>query len=302
MGNQHRLENLEELRTFATIVEAGSLARAAASLGVTPNAVSRRLAMLEERLGRRLIHRTTRRLTVTDEGLRLHQRCRRVLDELEEAERELLGADGLDGTLKVALHPGMVGPTLVAGVASLLQATGRLRVQLRVINGYADPIREGLDLAIYVGKPPASSLVAVPLTALTWSLAAAPAYLARHGKPRLPTDLVRHECLRVLREAPETHWQLGRGGGRARRFAIGGRFETDDGNLLTSALYAGIGVGLRPRAEIDASVDAGTLAHVLPAWQWATTPLFALLPAGRQRMPAVRMFLDLLKTSTRSLA
>ena len=298
MGNQHRLDNLDELRTFSTIVTAGSLAAAARSLGVTPNAVSRRLAVLEERLGRRLIHRTTRRLAVTEEGMRLHQRCRRVLDELEEAERELLGADGLDGTLKIALHPGIIGPALVQGLGAMLQSTGRLRLQVRVTGGPVEPIRDGLDLTLYVGKPPPSSLVAVALPTLVWSLAAAPSYLARHGRPRQPTDLARHECLRVLREAPETHWQLGRGGSRPRRFAIGGRFETDDGGLLTAALYAGLGIGFRPRLEIDAGVAAGTLAHVLPAWQWATTPLYALLPPGRQRMPAVRMVLEVLRAST----
>lgn len=301
MTNPHKLDNLEELRTFVQIVEAGSLARASRTLGVSPNAVSRRLAQLEERLGRRLIHRTTRRLAVTDEGQRLYQRCRQVLDELDEAERELVGADGLDGTLRVALHAGVVGSTLVGGLARLLAETGRLRLQVRVISSPADPIRERLDLALYVGKPPPSSLVAVALPTVSWGLAATPAYLAQHGKPRAPAELAQHECLRVLREPPETHWHLSRAGGRPRRFAIAGRFETDDGGLLTAALYAGMGVGLRPRPEIQAAERAGTLTAVLPAWQWATTPLYALLPAGRQRLPAVRRMLEMLRASTDKL-
>jgi DNA-binding transcriptional LysR family regulator len=301
MTNLHKLDNLEELRTFVQIVEAGSLARAASALAVSPNAVSRRLAQLEERLAHRLIHRTTRRMAVTDEGQRLYQRCRHVLDELEEAERELVGSDGLDGTLRVALHAGVVGATLVGGLARLLAETGRLRLQVRVISGPADPIRERLDLALYVGKPPASSLVAVALPTVSWGLAAAPAYVALHGKPRAPTELAQHQCLRVLREPPEAHWHLSRGTGRARRFAISGRFETDDGGLLTAALYAGIGVGLRPRPEIEAAVRAGTLVAVLPAWQWAATPLYALLPPGRQRLPAVRRLLEVLRASTDKL-
>lgn len=240
----HRLENLDEIRTFAAIVEAGSLAAAALRLGVTANAVSRRLAMLEGRLKRRLIHRTTRRLTVTEEGRVFHARCRRALDELADAELELMGADGFGGKLRVGLHPDMFGPALIGGLRDLLEGSARLRVELRVSSTFIEPVRAGLDVSVFVGEPPPTTLVSVPLGSMVWSLAAAPSYVSVHGKPRTPKDLLNHECLRMLREGPETHWVLSRNGGQAQRFPVGGRLESTDGVALIQALYAGIGIGV----------------------------------------------------------
>jgi DNA-binding transcriptional LysR family regulator len=301
MGNQRVLENLEELRTFVAIVECGSLVAAARTLGVTANAVSRRLGILEGRLGRRLLHRTTRRLSVSDEGQRLYTRCRRILAEAEEAEREVMGSDGVEGVLRVAIHSDMVGSDFFRALGDALSAADKLRVQLRVAPQFLDPIHHGLDLAIHVGPPAPSSLIASRLGVLLWGLAAAPSYIEDHGCPRSPKKLVDHECLRVLRDMPEKHWRLCRDGGRPRRFAIGGRLEVDDGHALAEALNAGLGIGVRPRAEIDVGVRQGRLRHVLPAWSWASTPLYALVPPGQQRVPRVRALLDILRKTTHGL-
>ena len=103
---------------------------------------------------------------------------------------------------------------------------------------------------------------------------------------RRTNELVEHECLRMLRERPETSWELSRGKGRPKRYPITGRFETSDGRALSEALYAGIGIGVRLRSEIDAAVHDGTLEHVLPDWQWASTPVYALMPKGRAKLAA----------------
>lgn len=301
MVNQLRLESLDELRTYVAIVDAGSLAGAAATLGVTPNAVSRRLGVLEQRLGRRLLDRTTRRMSVTDEGRRFHARCEQILGAAEEAEREVAGANGLTGTLRVSVHADMATPGVLLALGELLERSTALSVQLRVANRFVEPIRGGLDLAIHLGKPPPSSLVAFPLGFLVWTLAAAPAYTARRGLPRSPDQLIRHECLRVLRERPETSWALTRGGGATQRFEIGGRFETSDATALALALYGGLGIGLRLQPEIDAAVRAGTLVAVLPAWHSARMPVFAMVPQGRAKLPGVRALIDVLRAATRSL-
>ncbi len=298
----HRIESLDEIRTFVTIVEQGSLAAAAVKLGVTPNAVSRRLAVLEARLKHRLIHRTTRRLMVTEEGQLFHARCRRALDELADAEQELLGADGFASKLRVGLHPDMLGPVLLNGLRDLLEGSAQLRVELQLASGFIEPVRAGLDLAVYVGNPQATSLVSVPLGSMVWCLAAAPRYVAAHGKPRTPNELARHECLRIVRDGPETHWELSRNGAPGQRFLVGGRFESTDGQALAQALYGGIGIGVRPRAEIAAAVRAGTLETVLPKWQWASTPLYALLPKGRNRLPGVRALLEVLQKAVQGAA
>lgn len=289
------LDSLAELRTYVAIIKEGSLASAAATLRIAPNAVSRRLSVLEERFGRRLIHRTTRRLSVTDEGRDFYERCRRILDEVDAAERELTDADGTTGTLRIGIHPDMVGPSLLTAVGDMLAAHDRLSVELRVSSDFLEPIGSGLDLAIHLGEPPPSSLVLVNLGTLVWGMFATPGYLARNGNPASPNDLVRHECLRMLRGRRETHWELSKGGGRPRRFAVGGRFETTDGAALLQALHAGLGIGVQLRQAARAAVGAGRLNPVLPAWQWASTPLYALLPKGRTKVPSVRMLLDALR-------
>ncbi|MBL4683533.1 MAG: LysR family transcriptional regulator [Nannocystaceae bacterium] len=297
-----RIESLDELRTYVQIVETGSLAAAGRVLGITPNAVSRRLGALETRLGRRLIHRTTRRLSVTDEGLRFHERCQTVLETLAAAERELEGSDDLRGTLRIGIHPDMVCPNLMAALGELLDNEPGLDVQLSVDSRFLEPIRAGLDLAVYIGRPPSSSLVSVPLGRLVWTLAAAPRYVEAHGRPRTPKQLAAHQCLRLRRDQSESSWRLRRGSGPLQRFPVGGRFETTDGRALAQALYAGLGIGVRLRSEIDAAVKAGTLVHVLRAWEWASTPVFALMPAGRSKLPRMRAVLEVLRQATHSLS
>lgn len=294
--NRFSLSNLEELRTFVAIVDSGSLAKAAVSLGLQPNAVSRRLSALEERLGRRLMNRTTRRLSLTDEGARFQERCRRVLKELHEAEQDLLGRGEAEGTLRVALHPDILSPHLLDGIREFLSDKPRLHLQLRVVSRFVDPIKEGLDVTTHVGKPRDSSLVAVALGETVWALAASPNYLTRHGKPKSPQELKSHECLRLLGDGPETHWHLSRKGERTRRFEIGGHFETNDGDALQMALYAGVGIGIRLLPEIEAAHRDGRLERILPDWRWAATPAYAMLPAGRLKLPVVRHFVELLKT------
>ncbi len=302
MVNSGKLESLSELRTYVAVVEEGSLVAAGRSLGVSANAVSRRLSILEGRLGRRLIHRTTRKLSISDEGRAFYDRCRRVLDELVQAERELAGDCDMTRTLRVGMHTGLLSDTLISAICELLKEAPQIRMQLRVSNQFVDPIGAGLDLSIYIGKPPASSLVAVALGHLEWSLFAAPSYLQAHGQPAGPEELGQHECLRILRDEQETHWRLKRAKGRPRRFAIGGRFETTDGTALAHALYAGFGIGVQLRSAARSKVRAKQLVPVLPEWQWDATPLYALLPKGRTKVPAVRVLLDVLKKATTQLS
>ena len=296
------IDNLAELRTYVEIVDAGSLAGAARALGLTPNAVSRRLSSLEARVGKRLILRTTRRLRVTDEGRRFHARCQTALECLAQAERELVGGDALGGTLRIALHTDMVCPALMEALGLLLERAPGLRLETHVVNRFVDPLQAGLDVSVCAGRPAPSSLICVSVGRLTWGLAAAPSYVAARGRPRTPERLVEHSCLRLKRDRSETSWKLRREGSSPRRFPVGGRFETTDGTVLAAALYAGLGIGVRLRSEIEAGVEAGTLVSILPQWRWTSTPIYALMPAGRSRSPALTAVLDALREATRSLS
>ncbi|MGH1343031.1 MAG: LysR family transcriptional regulator [Nannocystales bacterium] len=296
-----RMENLSELRTYVAIVDTGSLAGAARRVGVSPNAVSRRLTSLEARLGRRLILRTTRRISVTEEGTRLAAQLRRALETIDRAEMELDGLDGLAGVVRLGVHADMVGPALSSALARLMDEEAGIELDVQVSHSFVDPVAAGLDISVHVGQPPISSHKAASLGRLVWALAAAPSYIERRGAPRLPSQLAQHDCLRLRRDRPETSWVLRRGS-REERFAVGGRFETTDGRMLAQALYAGLGIGVLLSSELDAATAQGRLAPVLRQWTWSSTPVFALMPPGREGVPRVRAVLEALRETTKRLA
>lgn len=289
------LERLEDLRTFALVVSLGSLSAAARQLHLTTNAISRRLQRLERQVGARLLHRTTRRLSLTDEGQKLHRRCERILREVEEAESELvISRRELSGTVRVAVPATGLEAELLAPLREALDANPDLAVQLHVTHGRIDLVGSGVDLALVVGDPSPPSLVARRLGTVSWRLAAAPAYLERSGRPRVPGDLARHRCLRLLSDRPQTEWLLTDPRGRELAVEVGGSFECDDSRTLGDAVYAGLGIGIRPERELARAVEDGRLEEVLPGYRVGKFALNVILPPGRSRVPRVAAVLELL--------
>lgn len=296
------LESLAELKTFLRIVDEGSLSAAARSLGLSLNAVSRRLALLEQRAGARLAHRTTRRLTVTDEGRRLAERCRRILGEVEAAEEDLLPASGaMRGLVRVGLHPELVGEGLLIRLEELLRAHPGVSLHLLARNSPVDPVADGLDLLIWGGEVSLQSVVSRLIAESDWVLAAAVAYAKRAGLPRRPEELAEHDCLRALRARSETTWVLRDGHGKMVTVRVGGRFESDDTALLKAALYAGLGIGLRPRGEVARESAAGRLVPVLPRWRFGSSRIHLVSPPGRMRLPRVRAVAAILEQAARQI-
>ncbi len=297
------LDNLDELRTFQRIAMEGSLSRAARSLGLSVNAVSRRLAQLEQRLGLRLAERTTRTLNLTDEGERLAERCRRILREIDAAEAELdPNVRGLRGTVRVALHPEAVQPGLLARLGSLLGEHPALRVQIFARNTPSDPVREGLDLVLWPGEVQLQSVVAKLVARVPWVLACAPSYAERCGIPDTARELEQHLCLRALRDRPERSWTLRHRSGQVAETPVGGGFEADDNEVLRRALYGGIGIGLRPRGEVLAEAAAGRLIHVLPEYRFESIPIHLVSPRGRTRLARVRQVAAILEEAVLAMA
>ncbi|MEZ4400492.1 MAG: LysR family transcriptional regulator [Kofleriaceae bacterium] len=291
-------DRLADLRTFARIVDAGSLAAAARTLRLSTNAVSRRLMKLEDDLGVRLAHRTTRALALTDEGRALYARAVRVVAELDAAEEELHPTgDPIAGVVRMVIPPAAATPTFLGALRGLLDGHPRLHLQLQIANVGIDQLAHGADLVLHVGAIPQTSIVARRIATVTWWLAATSAYLDRHGRPRRPSDLARHRCLRYLGERPQDAWQLLDRAGRTVVVPVGGTFESDDSRVLGDATYAGLGIGVRPRAEVVAAVAAGRLERVLPAHVFDRIVLHALLPPGRLRVPRVAALLDALRTT-----
>lgn len=287
------LDDLEELRTFALVVDLGSLSAAARHLQVTTNAVSRRVMRLEQNLGVKVLRRSTRAVSVTAEGRVLYAHARRALEELQSAEDEIKsGLDGLKGAIRVAMPGGACSPSILSGISGFLEANPEVRLEMLVVNTPVDPIGGGFDVVIHVGPAKDSRLVARRLHTASWSLAAAPRYFVSRRRPKAPSDLAEHVCLRIAAHPPQNEWRLIDQKGNVESVRVAGNFEADDSRVLADAMYAGLGIGIRPEKELAAAVEAGTLVRVLPRHRFGSMEVYALMPKGASRLARVMRFLD----------
>jgi DNA-binding transcriptional LysR family regulator len=288
------LNDLDELRTFTLVAEAGSLSATARTLQLSTNAVSRRIMRLEGKLGVKLLRRSTRAVSLTAEGRGLYGRACRALDELLAAEEEArAGADAFSGPIRLAIPGGACSASVLGGLASLLRAHPRLQLEMRVANAEIDPVGGGFDVVLHVGLPRDSRLVARHLFSAAWQLAAAPTYFENRKRPSTPQDLSGHCCLRLAGPQPQKEWRLVDRAGHVHVAAVGGNFEADDSRVLGDATYAGLGVGVRPAKELAQAVKAGTLVRVLPQYCFAPVDVHALMTKGTARLARVRGFLDI---------
>lgn len=296
------IESLDELRTLVRVVDEGSLTAAARALHLSVNAVSRRIAALEERLGVRLANRTTRRIAFTDEGRRFVERCRRILAEADEAESELRPpGDVMRGSVRIAVPAEILREPLMAAFGKLLRDHKDLSLQVLARNEPLDPVAAGLDLVLWPGDVRGRTLIARKVGTISWVLAASTAYVRARGQPRRPRDLAAHDCLKATRSPPETHWVLRDDRGREISAKVGGRFESDDGPTLAAALYAGLGIGIRPAHEVDQAAKAGRVVRVLAGWRFAPLTIYLVAPPGRMRLPRVRAVADLVQTAVQDV-
>lgn len=297
------LSSLDELRAFAAVYESSGFTAAGQRLGLSTNAVSLRVAKLEDGLGIRLFLRTTRRVAATEEGRAFYTRVSRILNDLEEAEDELRNdAAGLRGTVRLAIPGGLATEQLFARLSELLEENPELSVQTRISSIPVDLVSEGIDIGVVVGQLPASTFVGRLLGRVTWVLAAAPAYLERRGHPRNPEELIRHRCLRLLSNPPQNEWTLVDRRGREVCVSVRGAFEADDSRALGEATYGGLGIGLRPSGECARAEREQRLERVLPGFRFQPLDVYALVPKGRIRIPRVVACLEVLRAAVRDLA
>ncbi len=285
------IETIAEARTLVLVVEGGSLSAAARALQISPNAVSQRVRSLEARAGTRLLHRTTRSLSLTEEGEALYRRCLRVVAEVDAAEADLAGGAPLRGRVRIVVPTALAGPSALAALGRLHTAHPDLGVQLLVSDDRSlDLVGAGVDLALHYGEPPDSGLIVRRLGETAFGLCATTGYLDARGRPQTPADLAGHTALRFLSDRPQTSWALAGEDGTPVEAEIAGWFESDSSRALADAVYAGLGVGVRPVREIE----AGALERVLPECTFGRAPLVALMAPGRHRLPRVRAVLDAL--------
>ena len=291
MSVENRLSDLNELRTFQRVLTLGSLSAAARDLGVGLAVVSKRLATLERRTGLRLVNRTTRRLSPTEDGLALLAHVERVLEELASAEQHLAsGQEAPHGTLRVSapisfgrIHLGPIAAALVAQYP-------KLDIALKLDDQIVDMVEARIDIAIRMGQPRDSAAIMRKLADNQRILVAAPAYLNRRGRPRTPDEIEGHDLLRYS-EGMEP-WRLEGPGGASVAIEALPRLRADNGDAVHDWALAGCGIMLKSEIDVRADLRAGRLERVLPSWQSTPAPVYALLPSSRHLAVKTRVFLE----------
>lgn len=285
---------LDGIEFLTTTVEAGSFAAAARRLGVTPSAVSRRVAQLERELGVPLLARTTRSLRLTDDGRAFHERCVRILEELRDARDAMARASGRpSGVLRldapIALGRKVVTPKL----PQFIERYPEIRVDLTLRDQFVDPIAEGLDVLVRIGALGESTLIARRLGASRIVHCASPSYVRKHGAPKTPRDLEHHRCLGYLREGRPTPFRFTSGEG-VLDVDIAGPCHASDADVIHQLALAGKGIAALFDFIVADDLASGRLVTVLDDYPTTTWPIHALYPKNRHLLPKVRVFLDYL--------
>ncbi|EJM55005.1 LysR family transcriptional regulator [Pseudomonas sp. GM48] len=284
---------LDELSAFVAVVEAHSFTGAAKVIGRDATIISRRIGQLEERLGVRLLSRTTRRVALTEVGTLFYQRIRTLLDELDSASLEASNfAASPQGLLRVSL-PVTFGRRWVAPLLpAFIAQHPKIRVDARFADRYVDVVAEGFDVAIRVGVLRDSTLVAKQIAPFRNLLYAAPSYIALHGQPETPEALLDHACLGFSSHSSWPDWVLKKGG-QHKTVRPTGPLISDNSESLLQAATEGVGIILTPDWLASSAVRNGELVPVLPQWQSSEVGgIYAVMPPGRLVPTKARVFVD----------
>ncbi len=285
------------LQTFVAVVESGSLSRAAQRLETTTGAVSRRIAALEQRLGLRLINRTTRKLGLTEAGERYYEDVGNILRALTEAEDRITHlSDAPRGNLRVAAPLSFGVGTLAPLLPGFTERYPGLRLSVDLDDRIVDILGSGADLALRIGPMEDSTLVARRICDYRRVICAAPDYLERRGEPLAPADLAGHDCLHYSNIALKEEWAFGTAGGgnASETVEVTGPLCANNGDLLRKAAVGGMGICALPEFIAAEDLAAGRLKVILTRFGAPTLTLWAVWPSRRYVPAKVRVFVDYL--------
>jgi LysR family transcriptional activator of dmlA len=295
------LTDLNELRTFQRILALGSLSAAARDLNLGLAVVSKRLLALEQRTGTRLVNRTTRSLSATDEGLELLAHVERVLEELDAAEAHISNKQkGPRGCLRVSAPISFGRIHLAPVAAELIAQHPNLDIDLKLSDRLIDMTEERIDVAFRIGQPRDTTATMRKLADNRRGLFASPAYLEKFGHPKTLDDIRKHICLRYGdSNAP---WQLEGAGNKKIELEARSRLRADNGDVVHDWALNGHGIMLKSNIDVANNLKAGQLKRVLPEWQTASAPIYALFPSSRNLAMKTRVFLESVSARLQSLS
>lgn len=287
-------DRLQQLAIFVRTVETGSFSKVAREFGLSQPSVSRTVAALEERLGVKLLTRSTRQLSLTDAGDALLSRAREALAGVEEAENAARGEDRLSGTLRVALPATYGVKQVVPLLPGFLERHPLLKIDLMMSDRYENLIAEGADMAIRLGNQPDSSFVARKLAATRRVFLASPGYLARRGTPKSLAELNQHHLIGGPSDGGEQNWTAHRGGAMEAQ-TVDPRVRTRSAVGAVACASAGLGVAIASTWMCADELASGTLVEVLPDYRLAPATAYAVFPTGRRPSQKARAFSDYLE-------
>ncbi|WP_027350464.1 LysR family transcriptional regulator [Halotalea alkalilenta] len=286
------MDRLTSMAVFVKAVDLGSFSAAAEALQMSPQLVGKHVRLIEQRLGVRLINRTTRRQSVTDFGQAFYERSKIILAEVEVAESMAAETRASPtGRLRINAPVSFGMRTLAERLPEYMQRYPQVEVELSLSNRAVDLIDEGYDVVFRVGELSDSGLVARPLAPYRLVLCAAPSYL--EGRPPLltPWDLQQHDCLGFAHTELRTHWSFDGPDGRV-VVPVPARLMVDHGEPLLCAALAGMGILLQPLELVGSALADGRLVRLLPAYQAPSRPMHVLYAPDRRLTPKLRSFLD----------
>ncbi|NBB49840.1 LysR family transcriptional regulator [Rhizobium sp. CRIBSB] len=286
------MTNLGDLEVFVRVIAAGSMSTAARDLGLSPAVVSKRIKRLEDKLGTRLLQRTTRQISLTEAGQGFHERVLTVLGGLEEAEAFASGRSSeVNGTLKISASTSFGRMHVAPHLKPFMEAHPDLAIHLVLSDEFTDIVGGGFDLAIRIAELNDSSLVARRLAPVRRVLCASPDYLAEHGTPATLDDLKKHRCLPAHNHES---WRLEGPNGPV-TLRPEGMLITNSSEVIREAVIAGLGIALRSTWDVGAELKSGKLVQVLPQYESSRNVALSAVYPSRQFLPAkVRLFIDYL--------
>ena len=290
------MDKYQEMRVFTAVVDAASFVAAGDALGISKAAVSRYVSELEQRLGVRLMHRTTRKLSLTPEGELFLARCRDILASIDASEAEISTRSvTASGLLKVSV-PVSFGISHLAPLWSeFLDRHPQITLDIQLADRVIDLVDEGFDLAVRIARLPDSSLVSRRLASTRLVLCAAPSYLKRRGTPQHPSELTQHEVVSYSLMAMGDQWQfIGPEGPVSAK--VRPRMWSNNGDTCISAALQGAGIQLQPTFLIEQQLASGQLVEILPQYRSVELGIYAVYPSRKFVLPKVRALVEFLST------
>ena len=286
------MDRIAAMRSFLRAVDTGSFTEVARDLGSTQPTVSKQIAALEAHLGVQLLVRTTRSLSVTEEGARYYEAAQAALESLDASEAVARGSKSPEGLLRIGCPVSFGQVQIVPRLGGFLSRFPALSVDLIMSDALLDPVEQGADLAIRLGPLKDSRLKVRSVGRARRVTVASPAYLERFGKPERPGDLERHDCVRYTRLASGSDWLYARSDGATTSVRVRGRVRADNSVAMLGAVLAGLGVGLAPLWLAGEDLRAGRLLPLLEDYEPQALPIHIVSPPRRFAPPKVTAFVD----------